>query len=162
VFVIWSHPHLGGSSFNLFGHSKHANMTITTIPHSIPGSSGYLDIYPERKVSVFKNPSILGLTAVASIGGLLFGYDTGTFFHINLFSSYFWICFFFTPESPFIALQVLYQGPFSILKMTLRPSETAIFYRYYTNTYLLIQSFSQSYRYSYILNETSGWLCITK
>ncbi|CAJ1977793.1 unnamed protein product [Sphenostylis stenocarpa] len=52
-------------------------MTITTITHSIPGSSGYLDIYPERKVSVFKNPYIMGLTAVASIGGLLFGYDTG-------------------------------------------------------------------------------------
>ncbi|XP_015942362.1 inositol transporter 1 [Arachis duranensis] len=42
-----------------------------------PGSSGYLDMYPERKVSAFKNPYILGLTAVASIGGLLFGYDTG-------------------------------------------------------------------------------------
>ncbi|KAK7310320.1 hypothetical protein RJT34_07766 [Clitoria ternatea] len=50
-------------------------MTITV--HSIPGSSGYLEIYPERKVSIFKNPYILGLTAVASIGGLLFGYDTG-------------------------------------------------------------------------------------
>ncbi|XP_058774510.1 inositol transporter 1-like [Vicia villosa] len=47
-----------------------------TIP-TIPGSSGYLDIHPERKVSVFKNPYILGLTSVASIGGLLFGYDTG-------------------------------------------------------------------------------------
>ncbi|KAL2323832.1 hypothetical protein Fmac_022890 [Flemingia macrophylla] len=43
----------------------------------IPGSSGYLEIYPERKVSVFKNPYVMGLTAVASIGGLLFGYDTG-------------------------------------------------------------------------------------
>ncbi|WVY93012.1 hypothetical protein V8G54_032100 [Vigna mungo] len=52
-------------------------MTITTITHSIPGSSGYLDMYPERKVSVFRNPYIVGLTAVASIGGLLFGYDTG-------------------------------------------------------------------------------------
>ncbi|KAK7270047.1 hypothetical protein RIF29_22922 [Crotalaria pallida] len=42
-----------------------------------PGSSGYLEMYPDRKVSFFKNPYILGLTAVASIGGLLFGYDTG-------------------------------------------------------------------------------------
>ncbi|KAI5402098.1 inositol transporter 1 [Lathyrus oleraceus] len=47
-----------------------------TIP-TIPGSSGYLDIHPERKISMFKNPYILGLTYVASIGGLLFGYDTG-------------------------------------------------------------------------------------
>ncbi|KAL2563644.1 hypothetical protein AAZV13_20G203600 [Glycine max] len=51
-------------------------MTITT-HYSIPGSSGYLDIYPERKVSAFQNPYIMGFTAVASIGGLLFGYDTG-------------------------------------------------------------------------------------
>ncbi|WJX21778.1 Integrin alpha chain-like protein (Alpha-int1) [Trifolium repens] len=52
-------------------------MTIPEAIVSIPGSSGYLDIHPERKVSVFKNPYILGLTSVASIGGLLFGYDTG-------------------------------------------------------------------------------------
>ncbi|KAL2563646.1 hypothetical protein AAZV13_20G203600 [Glycine max] len=42
-------------------------MTITT-HYSIPGSSGYLDIYPERKVSAFQNPYIMGFTAVASIG----------------------------------------------------------------------------------------------
>ncbi|KAE9618595.1 putative major facilitator, sugar transporter, major facilitator superfamily [Lupinus albus] len=51
-------------------------MTIPTI-QSTPGSSGYLDLYPDRKVSFFKNLYILGLTFVAGIGGLLFGYDTG-------------------------------------------------------------------------------------
>lgn len=50
----------------------------TTRRQSAPGSSGYLDVYPDRKISFFKNPFILGLTAVAGIGGLLFGYDTGT------------------------------------------------------------------------------------
>ncbi|KAB1213331.1 Inositol transporter 1 [Morella rubra] len=44
---------------------------------SLPGSSGYMDLYPERKMSYFKNPYVLGLTVVAGIGGLLFGYDTG-------------------------------------------------------------------------------------
>ncbi|XP_020210432.1 inositol transporter 1 isoform X2 [Cajanus cajan] len=51
-------------------------MTITNIQPT-PGSSGYLDLYPERKMSFFKNPYILGLTTVAGIGGMLFGYDTG-------------------------------------------------------------------------------------
>ncbi|XP_022158385.1 inositol transporter 1 [Momordica charantia] len=50
-------------------------MTLTL--ESLPGSSGYLDIYPERKMFYFKNPYVLGLTVVAGIGGLLFGYDTG-------------------------------------------------------------------------------------
>ncbi|XP_038898024.1 inositol transporter 1 [Benincasa hispida] len=50
-------------------------MTLTL--ESQPGSSGYLDIYPERKMYYFKNPYVLGLTVVAGIGGLLFGYDTG-------------------------------------------------------------------------------------
>ncbi|XP_047180478.1 inositol transporter 1-like isoform X1 [Vigna umbellata] len=49
----------------------------TTRRQSAPGSSGYLDVYPDRKISFFKNPFILGLTAVAGIGGMLFGYDTG-------------------------------------------------------------------------------------
>ncbi|KAK4754477.1 hypothetical protein SAY87_002581 [Trapa incisa] len=45
--------------------------------NSMPGSSGYLDLYPERKMAYFGNPYVLGLTMVAGIGGLLFGYDTG-------------------------------------------------------------------------------------
>ncbi|EXB68669.1 putative inositol transporter 1 [Morus notabilis] len=44
---------------------------------SLPGSSGYLDMYPERKMRYFKNPFVVGVTVVAGIGGLLFGYDTG-------------------------------------------------------------------------------------
>ncbi|CAA7050460.1 unnamed protein product [Microthlaspi erraticum] len=47
-----------------------------TIP-SAPGSSGYLDMFPERRMSYFGNSYILGLTVTAGIGGLLFGYDTG-------------------------------------------------------------------------------------
>nr|UQE85997.1 inositol transporter 1 isoform [Mesembryanthemum crystallinum] len=44
---------------------------------SIPGSSGYLDAFPERRITYFSNGYVLGLTVVAGIGGLLFGYDTG-------------------------------------------------------------------------------------
>ncbi|MBA0628684.1 hypothetical protein Godav_023365 [Gossypium davidsonii] len=44
---------------------------------SLPGSSGYLDLFPERRMSYFSNPYVLGLTVIAGIGGLLFGYDTG-------------------------------------------------------------------------------------
>lgn len=53
---------------------------------SIPGSSGYLDAFPERRMSYFSNAYVLGLTVVAGIGGLLFGYDTGIFFSILLSS----------------------------------------------------------------------------
>ncbi|KAE8673862.1 Inositol transporter 1 [Hibiscus syriacus] len=48
-------------------------MTLETLP----GSSGYLDLFPERRMSYFGNPYVLGLTVIAGIGGLLFGYDTG-------------------------------------------------------------------------------------
>lgn len=50
---------------------------------SLPGSSGYLDMYPERKMRYFKNSFVVGLTVVAGIGGLLFGYDTGKISIIN-------------------------------------------------------------------------------
>lgn len=42
----------------------------------MPGSSGYLDV-GDRKVTYFSNLYVLGLTVIAGIGGLLFGYDTG-------------------------------------------------------------------------------------
>ena len=62
-------------------------MTMLGSSSSLPGSSGYLDLHPERKMFYFNNPYILGLTVVAGIGGLLFGYDTGTtqFFSLCLF-----------------------------------------------------------------------------
>ncbi|XP_015581208.2 inositol transporter 1 [Ricinus communis] len=44
---------------------------------SLPGSSGYLDLFPERRMSYFSNTYVLRLTVIAGIGGLLFGYDTG-------------------------------------------------------------------------------------
>ncbi|XP_021752602.1 inositol transporter 1-like [Chenopodium quinoa] len=44
---------------------------------SIPGSSGYLDSFPERRISYFGNKYVLALILTAGIAGLLFGYDTG-------------------------------------------------------------------------------------
>ena len=55
-------------------------MTIQSSPGSssyLPGSSGYLDMFPERRMSYFSNSYVIGLTVAAGIGGLLFGYDTG-------------------------------------------------------------------------------------
>lgn len=48
-------------------------MTIDTLP----GSSGYIDAGVDRKITYFSNSYVLGLTVIAGIGGLLFGYDTG-------------------------------------------------------------------------------------
>lgn len=44
---------------------------------SLPGSSGYFNSFTEKKVTYFSNHYVLGLTVIAGIGGLLFGYDTG-------------------------------------------------------------------------------------
>ncbi|MED6110707.1 Integrin alpha chain-like protein (Alpha-int1) [Stylosanthes scabra] len=41
------------------------------------GSSNYLEKHPDRRISIFQNSYILGITLAAGIGGLLFGYDTG-------------------------------------------------------------------------------------
>lgn len=49
-----------------------------TIDFSMPGSSGILDSPAKRDMSFFSNGYVLGLTVTAGIGGLLFGYDTGT------------------------------------------------------------------------------------
>lgn len=58
---------------------KQRDRRAKKMPEATPGSSGYLELYPERKISYFKNPYILGVTAAAGIGGLLFGYDTGIY-----------------------------------------------------------------------------------
>ncbi|KAM7487024.1 hypothetical protein LguiA_003033 [Lonicera macranthoides] len=47
-------------------------MTIVSMPEGSSASLG-----GDRKVSYFSNAYVLGLTVVAGIGGLLFGYDTG-------------------------------------------------------------------------------------
>ncbi|XP_047334196.1 inositol transporter 1 [Impatiens glandulifera] len=44
---------------------------------SLPESSGYFNAGVDRKMTYFSNQYVLGLTVVAGIGGLLFGYDTG-------------------------------------------------------------------------------------
>ncbi|KAL2323829.1 hypothetical protein Fmac_022887 [Flemingia macrophylla] len=41
------------------------------------GSSGYLEMHPDRRIALFQNPYIVGITFTAGLGGLLFGYDTG-------------------------------------------------------------------------------------
>ncbi|MED6110708.1 hypothetical protein PIB30_045346 [Stylosanthes scabra] len=43
----------------------------------IAGSSNYLEKHPDRRISIFQNSYIVGITLAAGIGGLLFGYDTG-------------------------------------------------------------------------------------
>jgi len=43
------------------------------------GSSSYLEMHPERKIALFQNPYIIGITFAAGLGGLLFGYDTGEY-----------------------------------------------------------------------------------
>ncbi|PIN25492.1 putative transporter (major facilitator superfamily) [Handroanthus impetiginosus] len=43
---------------------------------SVAGSSGYLRSSSQR-ITYFSNSYVLGLTVIAGIGGLLFGYDTG-------------------------------------------------------------------------------------
>lgn len=49
-----------------------------TIDFSMPESSGILDSPAKKDMSFFSNLYVLGLTVTAGIGGLLFGYDTGT------------------------------------------------------------------------------------
>lgn len=43
----------------------------------VPGSSGVIDGGVDKKITYFSNKYVLGLTVIAGIGGLLFGYDTG-------------------------------------------------------------------------------------
>lgn len=50
-------------------------MTMTT--ESPPKSSGYLEVENGKK-SYSGNSYLLGLTLVVGLGGMLFGYDTGT------------------------------------------------------------------------------------
>ncbi|KAK9062489.1 hypothetical protein SSX86_019676 [Deinandra increscens subsp. villosa] len=43
----------------------------------VPGSSGHIDAGVDKNITYFSNKYVLGLTVIAGIGGLLFGYDTG-------------------------------------------------------------------------------------
>lgn len=56
---------------------------------SVPGSSGYLDMFPDRRMSYFSNHYVLGLTVIAGIGGLLFGYDTGIYLLLYFYFYFF-------------------------------------------------------------------------
>ncbi|KAH7572776.1 hypothetical protein JRO89_XS03G0010600 [Xanthoceras sorbifolium] len=40
---------------------------------SVPGSSGYLDMFPDRRMSYFSNPYVLRLTVIAGISGVISG-----------------------------------------------------------------------------------------
>ena len=48
-----------------------------------PGTSGSSLPDLNKKVTYFGNGYVIGLTMVAGIGGLLFGYDTGMFYCNN-------------------------------------------------------------------------------
>lgn len=52
------------------------------------GSSGYLEMHPDRRIAIFQNTYILGITFAAGIGGLLFGYDTGMLYYISISSTH--------------------------------------------------------------------------
>lgn len=43
----------------------------------LPGTSGSSGPIVGKRVTLFGNSYVLGITMVAGIGGLLFGYDTG-------------------------------------------------------------------------------------
>lgn len=60
-------------------------MTIETLP----GSSGFIDSSHDKKITYFSNTYVLGLTVVAGIGGLLFGYDTGHLLFCFPFAGYY-------------------------------------------------------------------------
>ncbi|KVI08285.1 hypothetical protein Ccrd_013349 [Cynara cardunculus var. scolymus] len=49
----------------------------------VPGSSGRIDVGVDHKITYFSNKYVLGLTVIAGIGGLLFGYDTGALLYIR-------------------------------------------------------------------------------
>ena len=43
------------------------------------GSSNYLDMHLETEIPLFQNLYIVGITFVAGLGGILFGYDTSVY-----------------------------------------------------------------------------------